>query len=559
MVGSSTRTIHPTPVEARGKTDSVNDLHAAIDIGTNSIHLVVARATPGGGFDVVTTEKEMVRLGSGGGDMKRLQPDAIERGVVSIARMAEVAASLGADVTAVATSAVREAENRDEFVERVRRDHGIEVEVISGFEEARLIHRGVIHAVPVSDQRALIVDIGGGSTELIIGEGSELIEARSLRLGAIRLTQRFFGQAGDTNRVPSGRAIQRCRTFLRDLLEGPARELGGHQPQLAIGSSGTISAVATMIAAARGGDRRQTNGFSFQASELALAVDEVTTFSTADRHKIPGLDSRRADIVIGGILLLDEIFAAFGLESMTISDYALREGVLFDRFPTSDNHLLDLRRSNAMRLARQLDPDVAHAETTARLACQIFDRTVDMHGLGPEARQLLEVAAIVHNVGLFISHSGHHKHSYYIVRNSEQLTGFTEFEIELVALIVRYHRRSQPSDKHPEFAALDPAEQHLVRVLAGMLRLAIGLDRRQMGQVTAVTVRAESDTGAGTNEASQGEGLGSRLVVEPVVSDGGDVSVEIAAATSRSELLAGALGVAIIVRERPCSDRPGAI
>jgi len=515
----------------------MSDVHAAIDIGTNSVHLVVARAVPGGGFDVVTTEKDMVRLGSGGGDMKRLQPDAIDRGVATIGRMAEVAASFGAKVTAVATSAVREAENRDEFIDRVRNEHGIEVEVISGFEEARLIHHGVIHALSVNGTRTLIVDIGGGSTEFVIGEQSELIEARSLRLGAIRLTQRFFPDAADPDHVPSSKAIRRARTFLRDALGGPARELGGHKPELAIGSSGTITAVATMIAAATDeGEPRQMNGFVFTAKELARAVDLVTTASGDDRRHIRGLDERRADIVIGGILLLEQIFAAFELESMTVSEYALREGVLFDRFPAGDDHLSDLRRSNALRLARQLDPDATHAETTARLAGQLFDRTVDLHGLGPDARELLDVAAIVHNVGLFISHSGHHKHTYYVVRNSEQLTGFTQHEIELVALIARYHRKSLPNDKHPDFAALSGADGRLVRVLAGLLRLAIGLDRRHTGHVTAVAARSEVD---------------GRLVIEPVVPGGHDVSVEVAAASEHSRLASHSLGVDIIVQERP--------
>jgi exopolyphosphatase/guanosine-5'-triphosphate,3'-diphosphate pyrophosphatase len=515
----------------------VSDLHAAIDIGTNSIHLVVARATEGGGFDVITTEKEMVRLGSGGGDMKRLEPDAIERGVAALVHMVEVAQTLGADITAVATSAVREAENRDELVERVRRELGLEIEVISGFEEARLIHHGVIHAVPVFDQRTLTVDIGGGSTELIVGEGAELIEARSLRLGAIRLTQRFFPTAGDDG-PPSPESIERCRAHLRGALDGPGRELGGHQPQVAIGSSGTITAVATMIAAARGGaNGRQMNGFTFSAAELATTVDLVVSASASARRKIKGLDTRRADIVVGGILLLDEIFATFGLESMTISEYALREGVLFDRFPAGDDHLRDLRRSNALRLARQLDPDVEHAGTTARLACQLFDRTADLHGLGPEAREILDVAALVHNVGLFISHSGHHKHTYYIVRNSEQLTGFTEAETELVALVARYHRKSHPSDKHPEFAGLSRSDRRLVRVLAGILRIAIGLDRRHSGLVSAVSVRRDGDG----------------LVIEPVVPDAADVSVEVAAAAERSPLLAQALGVEIDVRERGVS------
>lgn len=563
----------------------MSDLHAAIDIGTNSIHLVVARATTGGGFDVVTTEKEMVRLGSGGGDMKHLAPDAIERGVSALARMAEVARSLGADITAVATSAVREAENRDELVDRVRREHGIEIEVISGVEEARLIHHGVIHAVPVSDQRSLTVDIGGGSTELIVGEGPELVEARSLRLGAIRVTQRFFPAAATSTQPPNPEAVADCRLFLRGALANPGRELGGHQPEIAIGSSGTITAVATMIAATRGGaGARQMNGFRFTAAELADTVDTVVTSTPIQRRKLRGLDDRRADIVVGGILLLDEIFNAFGLEAMTLSEFALREGVLFDRFPAGDNHLRDLRRSNALRLARQLDPDMDHAEATARLAGQLFDRTKALHGLDPLARQLLDVAALVHNVGLFVAHSAHHKHSYYIVRNSEQLTGFTEAELELVALIARYHRKSLPSDKHHEFAQLSERDQRWVRILAGMLRIAIGLDRRHTGVVTAISVRVESEEVGGEapaagkspskaakkatkksaeksaekaaakaakKAAKKGTKEGARrLVIEPVVADGADIGVEIDAAQERVSLLSDALGLPIVVRPR---------
>ncbi|MGF1600389.1 MAG: HD domain-containing protein [Acidimicrobiales bacterium] len=514
----------------------MSDVHAAIDVGTNSFHLVVARALPDGGFDVVTTEKDMVRLGSGGGDMKLLAPEAIDRGIAALARMVEVASSLGADVTAVATSAVREAENRDEFVDRAREELGLEVEVISGFEEARLIHHGVIHAVPIGDRRALVVDIGGGSTEFVISDGPELIEARSLRLGAIRLTERYLAESMAGGRAPSKAAVERCRTFLRSALDGVSRELGGHQPELGVGSSGTITAVATMIAAAAGGEPRHMNGFSFGAAELSAVVETVVTGSTSARRKIPGLEEKRVDIIVGGALLLDEIFAAFALPSMTVSEFALREGVLYDRFPTGDHHLDDLRRSNAIRLARQLDPDAEHAMTTARLATQLFDRTTALHGLGPDARELLDTAAIIHNVGIFISHSGHHKHTWYIARNSEQLTGFTEHETELVALIARYHRKSLPGDRHPEFATLTKNDKALVRTLAGLLRVAIGLDRRHQGVVTAVTARTS--------------GRGTQLVIEPVVVGGADIEIEIFAANERTALLAQALDLEVVVRAR---------
>ena len=518
----------------------MSDLHAAIDIGTNSIHLVVARATDGGGFDVVTTEKEMVRLGSGAGDMKRLTPEAIDRGLAALARMVDVAESFGADVTAVATSAVREAENRDDFVDRVAEELGLAVAVISGTEEARLIHHGVIHALPIADRRVLVVDIGGGSTEFIVGEGAELIEARSLRLGAIRLTQRFFGGANGDR--PSTKAIKRCRTFLRDALGAVERDLGGHRPEMAIGSSGTITSLASIIAADRKDDSsapNQTNGLHFTADELAAAVERIVAVGSDERKKIDGLDQKRLDIIVGGALLLEQIFEAFALDGMTLSTYALREGVLFDRFPAETGHLGDLRRSNALRLARQLDPDSSHAETAARLAVQIFDRTVDHHQLGDHARELLEVAALVHNVGIFIAHSGHHKHAYYVIRHSEHLVGFSEQETELVALVARYHRKSHPSSKHPEFGRLNDDERRTVSILAGILRIAIGLDRRHAGLVSAVSVQTE--TADGDRE---------RLAIEPVVPTGADIGVELFAAGARAELLADALDVDVEIRAR---------
>jgi exopolyphosphatase/guanosine-5'-triphosphate,3'-diphosphate pyrophosphatase len=482
--------------------------------------------------------------------MKRLEPEAIDRGITALARMVDVARSFGADVSAVATSAVREAENRNDLLDRARQELGLEVEVISGFEEARLIHHGVIHALAVSDLRVLVVDIGGGSTEFSIGEGRELCEAGSLRGGAVRLTRRFFAGIG-TDEAPPADAIAACRQHLEGELSGVARELGGHQPELAIGSSGTITAVATMIAATGGIELRQFNGFSFTAAQLATASAEVAGLPAEARRKLRGLDERRADIIVGGILLLEEIFAAFEIDSMTISDFALREGVLFDRFPAGIEHLHDLRRSNAVRLARQLDPDPDHSEHTARLATQLFDRLQSVHQLGPEARELLDTAAVVHNVGLFISHSGHHKHSHYIVRNSEQLTGFSDHETELIALIARYHRKSFPSDKHAEFSALSKGDKRLVRALAGMLRIAIGLDRRHTRGVSAVSANIEKLDAPSGGKGERDRSARLRIVIEPVAPAGHGVELEVFSAGQRAALLASALRADVVVQERP--------
>ncbi|MFT6392739.1 MAG: exopolyphosphatase/guanosine-5'-triphosphate,3'-diphosphate pyrophosphatase [Ilumatobacter sp.] len=517
------------------------DVVAAIDIGTNSMHLVVARLGEHGGFDILTSEKDMVRLGQGGGEMKQLASDAIERAMVSLTRMKQVAGSFGeVEIAAVATSAVREATNKNEFLDRARDELGIEVEVISGFEEARLIHLGVLQALPVFDRRHLIIDIGGGSTEFLVGEGDTTIEARSMKLGAIRLTERFFGDLPDGDGAVDPDAVDACRQYVRAALAPVAHELGGHQPEVVVGSSGTASTLAVMAAAKRREPVRQLNGTTFTREELDEVVESIVSRDTGRRRKLDGLDERRVDIIVAGSILLSEIFGALDIKEMTISDSALREGVLFDRFGAkADVRVHDLRRSNLMRLARHLDPDPSHAEHTARLAVQLFDRTIDLHELGDAERELLEAAAIVHNVGLFISHSSHHKHTYYVVRNSESLTGFTEHEIELIAVVARYHRKSHPSEKHDEFAALSKVDKRVVSVLAGMLRVAIGLDRRHAETVRTVRVFVDD---------SSDETL---VRIEPVAEQGVDLDVEIYAARERSRLLATALDITVEVALPP--------
>ena len=498
------------------------------------MHLVVARADASGGFDVLTTEKEMVRLGSGSGEMKSLTPQAMDRGIAALERMARVAQSFGAaDLTIVATSAVREASNQQEFIDLAREVAGCEVEVISGFEEARLIHLGVLQALPVFDKRLLMVDIGGGSTELLVGQGYQPIEARSMKLGAIRLTERFFasGQA-------SVEAVEECRNFVRAALAAVAHELSGHRPEIAVGSSGTIATVATMVAAARKEAVRQLNGTRFTQHELETVLSRLEGTTPAERRRLAGLDEKRVDIILGGTVLLAEIFRSFSIGEMTVSEFALREGVLLDRFggarATGLDRLPDLRRANVERLAKQLDPDPHHALTTAELAVQLFDRTIDLHGLGAHERELLWSAAVLHNVGLFISHSSHHKHSYYVVRNSEQLTGFSQQEIELMAVITRYHRKSYPTEKHPEFVALSESDQHIVMVLAGLLRVAIGLDRRHAGVVHSVRVFIDDDH--------------RRLTIHPISEPGADLDLEIYSASERSQLLSKAFGIEVRIR-----------
>ena len=307
---------------------AAGEVHAAIDVGTNSFHLVVARVSPSGGLEILCRDKEVVRLGSGSGDMRHLTADAMDRGIGALSGFVKTAASYGADVRAVATSAVREAENRSEFLDRAAAEAGIEVEVISGTEEARLIHLGVVQALSVFDRQVLVIDIGGGSTELLIGRGTRPLAARSVKLGHIRLTDRFF--PGGVVEPP---AVADCRAYVRSLLTPVANDLRPLGFELAVGSSGTIATIARMVEHRRNGQGgRRDNRFSFVRAELDGVVAAVLSRPRPrSRRSIAGLDNRRADVIVAGALLLQGVFERFDLSSLTVSDYALREGVLLVR------------------------------------------------------------------------------------------------------------------------------------------------------------------------------------------------------------------------------------
>ncbi|MBK5332847.1 MAG: Ppx/GppA family phosphatase [Ilumatobacteraceae bacterium] len=498
---------------------------AALDIGTNSFHLVVARLLDNG-YDIVTREKETVRLGHGGGDMKELSADAIDRGISSLRRMQRIAASHDAKVRAVATSAVREAANADVFLTRARREAKIDVEVISGLEESRLIHLGVLQAVPVFDQRIILVDIGGGSTEVLVGERGETLAARSFKLGAVRLTDRFF--PGGTT---SNESVRDCRSYARSILATFEREVEDFGFDVAIASSGTAETIARMVHAARDDTPLHTfNRFEFTVNELQSVIESLLKKKTSDdRRGVPGLDPARADIIVAGALVLESVADIFGIKRFVFSEAALREGVLLDTIARLQggalHHLRDVSRNSIRALAERCDDDLTHSAHVATLALQLFDSTEPQHGLPTEAREYLEAGALLANVGLVISHSKHHLHSYYVVRNSE-LTGLTDAEIEIIAQIARYHRKSAPKASHAEFGRLSPEDQRLVKTLAGILRVAIGLDRSHDGRVRSVMAQMRND----------------RLVVEAVAKRGKEISLELYTANERSDLLEEVLG-----------------
>ena len=313
-----------------------------------------------------------------------------------------------------------------------------------------------------------------------------------------------------------------------------ARALRKLKHEVAVGSSGTILNLAQMIRIQRGADpTRQMSNFSFSSSELSELVKKLIRADTLKkRQKIAGLDPKRVDIILGGALILEQAFAEFQIGSMTVSGFALREGVILDSMHKTGGdrlHLTDIRYRGVVHLAQACDYEKEHADQVARLSLQLFDQLRDLHGLSDEHREYLEAAAILHNVGLFISHAQHHHHSYYIIRNSEYLTGFTDREIELIAQVARYHRKSNPKLKHTEFARLKGDDRQIVRKLAGILRVADGLNRTHASLVRCLWCER-----GGTN-----------LTVHLETVDRREVTLEIYTAESRKDLLEQSLGVTV--------------
>lgn len=468
---------------------------AAIDIGTNSFHLIIAEVdTNTGKFNILGREKENVRLGSGSTDMKHLGKDAMDRGIEALKKFAALADSAGAPVRAIATSAVREAVNQHEFIMRARVEAGIRVEVASGIEEARYIYLGILQSVPVFDKHVLMIDIGGGSTEFLIGKGRDIYYDNSLKLGAIRLTERFF-KDGETDT----KAVKHCREYIKGFMTTVTRESNKYNFETAVGSSGTITNIANIINVKKGGEPdAKLNNFVFTKDELNSTVTEILEAkSLKQRLKIPGLDPQRADILPAGAILLEQIFKELKIKEMMISEYALREGILLDtiekEYMVKDtDHLSNIRYNSVMHLAENFRIEKEHSTHVTQLALKIFDETKKLHKLGHAEREYLEAAAILHEVGCFVSHSQHHRHSYYIIRNSE-LLGFTENEKEITANIARYHRKSHPKLKHPDFAKLTGDEQLVVRKLAAILRIADGLDRSHTSSIKELKISLEEN------------------------------------------------------------------
>ncbi|MGH9935680.1 MAG: Ppx/GppA phosphatase family protein [Blastocatellia bacterium] len=465
---------------------------AALDIGSNSIHLVVVEIDREKPFRVVANAKEVVRLGRSAARDQRLSGAAMDRAIDCLKRFRRVAESHGArELIAVATSAVREAANRDQFLTRAAEEAGVDIDMLSGIEESRLIALAVsVRHRQSSRQQALVIDIGGGSTELAVMKNGEPTTLISFKLGAVRLTEQYVKSD------PIGeKQLRRLRSELREVIAHRASEIEAAGFDACYGTSGTINALAALslrrrLAAGNGRMVQRRLEHSLTLDELQAINEELASYSLEERINAALLNRQRAEIIVPGGQLLEALMETLKIEELVSCDWALREGVIIAhlarRVETVTTSPARLERDPSLRgalaLARHCRADLKHSNRVAYLSQQLFDQLRPLHALGGEHRRLLAAAALLHDVGYFVSHTGHHKHSAYLIQNSD-LTGFTSPEIAVIANVAYYHRGALPKSKREYSSDLRVQDREVVRKLAALLRLADALDRDHEGSV----------------------------------------------------------------------------
>lgn len=476
----------------------LNQNLAAIDVGTNSFHLIVVKTKEGGNFEIIDREREVIRLGEGSsGNIKFIKPEVFGRAIATLKRFKGIADSHNAVVRAVATSAVREAYNKNEFIRTVLEKTGIEIEVISGYEEARLIYLGTMKAVPIYNKKALVIDIGGGSTEFLIGHKGNTNFSISLKIGAVRLTEKFF-----PDYVVTDSRIKECKKWVEVELVQAVSVIGKLGFSICVGSSGTIMSTGLIIQELRKGNSTPStilNNFEFTRKELEKVKEEILSRKTVEkRKKIIGLDEKRADIAPAGIIILSTIFKLLNLDALTISGYALREGIIIDSLQklhadSSKPNLSDIRNESIRHLAESCKYDHLHCKHIANLSVDFFDQLKNLHKLDDECKEYLYAAAMLHDIGYHISHTNHHQHSFYIIKNSE-LLGFNENEISIIAHTARYHRKSHPKSRHEDFNLLSPATQEIVKKLSAILRVVDAFDRTHKQLIKSIKAKINKNS-----------------------------------------------------------------
>ena len=510
---------------------------AAIDVGTNSFHLMIGRVSADGRVESIDRAKEMVRLGDSAFRGGVISPEAFTRATDALRSFRKLAERHSCDaILAVATSACREAQNGGDFVRAMRDETGVDLRVISGEEEARLIYLGARGSLPLDKKRVLLCDIGGGSVEIMVCDSREIYHQRSLKLGVLRLLERVT--TDPISQEERARLSEHCHRVLEQV-GVPMRRIGYDFVTISAGTARALAELLGPTPKLEAGKQRLVRFTDVLALEQRLCA-----LTTAERTKLPGLDPRRYDSIVTGVILVRSLLEVFHADEYTLCEAALREGLiqdyalrnrsgiqLVDEFP-------DLRRRSVVALMRRSHVLQPHAEHSARLALDLFRGLRPLHKLANADGELLEFAALLHDVGYYIAASRHHKHGQYLIENAD-LTGFSAEEITLLALVVRYHRKATPKETHSPYGQLGDAQKRKVRLLAALLRVADGLDRTCRRLVRGVRCR-----------------IGEREVELVLSTRGEDLELELWAARRKGDLLQEVLGrkVRFVVEEQHDGD-----
>ena len=458
---------------------------SAIDIGSNSIRQTIADVSPNGTIRVVDEMKAAPRLGAGLLETGVLGEMAIQNALIALTRMATLGTQLGVKRTeVVATSAVRDAANGDEFLRRVQSETGLKVRILRGEDEARLSFRSALAHFDLGSGRAVVMDIGGGSLELALSEDGLVDRLVSLPLGAIHMSEQFLGP--DAKK----KGMRKLRKHVRAELRRRLAARHWHATRVFC-SGGTFTSLASIYLARIGMERAKTvHGTVIPRVELEHIVDMLQSMSIAERQTVPGLNAARSDIIVGGLAVAAEVAARVDAKELVVSAYGIREGILLE-----SAHVAPLaadpgeaRERSVLQLAERTHYEAPHSQHVQKLALQLFDSIGQRLGCTPEERQLLSDAALLHDIGYHINYDKHNKHSYHLIEHAE-LLGMTPSEQIVVANVARYHRGAEPKKKHANYGGLDKPLRKTIRRLSAILRVADGFDRGHASAVAEIKVR----------------------------------------------------------------------
>ena len=500
--------------------------YAAVDIGSNSVRMMAAEVNQDN-TRVLAEDRQVTRLGESVFRSGRISKDALDFLCANLARMAAACNRLDVvALRAVATSAVRDASNQQEFLQRASAALGTNVEVISGPEEARLIYLGVKARWPRPRERTLIVDVGGGSAELIISQGGQLVDAVSKPLGAVRLTEVFL-----KNDPPRAEELDRLRNYIDEKLISFHKLHGGEKFDRAVATSATAAAIVSAVNRIPRPKRDEADRIRASIGQVRELDLLLSRSNLAGRRKLTGIGPKRAEIITAGAMVFLRILEVFRHRSLYYCSAGVRDGVIADLAARGVGRELSQlsrdQRQVAEAMAKRFGVSLQHARHVACLAHRLFEILQPVHQLTPSAGKLIEAAAYLHDIGHFVSGSGHHKHSAYLIANSD-MPGFTDKERLAIAALCRFHRKSMPQPGHAYFQAFDNETKRTVLRLTPLLRIADALDRGHEQRVRdlasavkpgniGVLIRADTDAGLELWAANQAAEAFLQIYAQPLV------------------------------------------